>query len=137
MEWLMLSKRQSIEANRAKPIDRHIGGLPSSVRRPLRLHFEPPVDPSAWHMTGRINWPCPHESYEMVPICEWANDKGMRIWLSAQHQELVAEFTDPAKGGWRELAVRSQKLLAGVVQRSCDSFYCITLCLQLTADLSG
>ena len=33
------------------------GRLTSSVRPPLQLQFEPPADPSAWHMTGRFNWP--------------------------------------------------------------------------------
>ena len=56
----------------------------SSVRPPLRLRFEPPADPSTWHLTGRFNWPCPH--YRVVPNREWVNSVGWRIWLPAQHK---------------------------------------------------
>jgi hypothetical protein len=90
--------------------------LTSSVRPPLRLQFEPPADPSAWHMTGRFNWPCPR--YGIVPNCEWVNNKGVRIWLPAQHRGLVAEFTYRTEGRWRELVMRSRRLLARVVRRS-------------------
>ncbi len=111
-------------------------GLASSVRRPLRIQFEPPADPSAWHMTGRFNWPCPHQSYGTVPLCEWANDEGMRIWLPAQHKDLVAEFTYRTEGGWKGLVMRSRRLLASVVRRSRGPVFCITLCyLQLAVDV--
>ena len=111
-----------------------IGRPTSSVRLPLRLNFEPPADPSAWHMTGRFNWPCPH--YGIVPNCEWANDEGMQIWLPAQPKDLVTEFTYQAEGRWRKLAMLSRRLLARVVRRSRDPFFCITLSyLQLAADV--
>jgi hypothetical protein len=58
-----------------------------SVRRPLQIAFEPPADRSNWRVTGRINWPSRNEGYG-VPICEWANDEGTRIWLSAPLKEL-------------------------------------------------
>jgi 2-polyprenyl-6-methoxyphenol hydroxylase-like FAD-dependent oxidoreductase len=106
--WTWSVHRQPIKPMR--PSD----GLASSVRRPLRIQFEPPADPSAWHMTGRFNWPCPHQSYGTVPLCEWANDEGMRIWLPAQHKDLVVEFTYRVEGRWRKLAMRSRKLLAGI-----------------------
>jgi hypothetical protein len=87
-------------------------------------------------MTGRINWPCPHQSYGVVPNCEWVNDEGVRIWLQAQHTDLATEFTDRAKGRWRELAVRSRKLLAGVVEQFHAPVFRITLCyLHLAADV--
>jgi hypothetical protein len=106
----------------------------SSVRPPLRLRFEPPADPSAWHMTGRFNWPCPH--YGIVPNCEWANDEGMRIWLPAQHKDLVTEFTYQVEGRWRELVMLSRRLLARVVRRSRAPVFCTTLFyLQLAADV--
>jgi hypothetical protein len=132
-----MAKRAPIEApNRVRLTDPHSGGLASSVRRPLRIHFEPPADPSAWHMTGRINWPCPHQNYGIVPTCEWANDEGMRIWLPAQHKDLVAEFTYRTEGGWKGLVMRSRRLLASVVPRSRGPVFCITLCyLQLAADV--
>ena len=111
----MLRRRGPIEApNRVRLTDPPSGGLASSVRRPLRIQFEPPADPSAWHMTGRFNWPCPHQSFGIVPSCEWANDEGMRIWLPAQHKDLVAEFTYRVEGRWRKLAMRSWKLLASI-----------------------
>jgi hypothetical protein len=85
-------------------------------------------------MTGRFNWPCPHQSYGIVPLCEWANDEGMRIWLPAQHKDLVVEFTYRVEGRWRKLAMRSRRLLAGVVRRSRAPFLYITLSyLQLAA----
>ena len=106
----------------------------SSVRPPLRLRFEPPADPSAWHMTGRFNWPGPH--YGIVPNCEWVNDEGMRIWLPAQQKDLVTEFTYRAEGRWRELVMRSRRLLARVVRRSRAPVFCTTLFyLQLAADV--
>ena len=106
----------------------------SSVRPPRLLRFDPPADPSAWHMTGRFNWPCPH--YGIVPNCEWANDEGMRIWLPAQHKDLAAEFTYRAEGRWRELVMRSRRLLARVVRRPRAPVFCTTLFyLQLAADV--
>jgi hypothetical protein len=85
-------------------------------------------------MTGRFNWPCPH--YGIVPNCEWVNNEGVRIWLPAQQKDLVTDLTNQAEGRWRELVVRSQKLLAGIVRRSRDPFFCITLSyLQLAADV--
>jgi hypothetical protein len=108
--------------------------LTSSVRPPLRLQFEPPADPSAWHMTGRFNWPCPR--YGIVPNCEWVNNKGVRIWLPAQHRGLAAEFTYRAEGRWRELVMRSRRLLARIVRRSRAPVFCTTLFyLQLAADV--
>jgi hypothetical protein len=47
-------------------------------------------------------------------LCEWANDEGMRIWLPAQHKDLMVEFTYRVEGRWRKLALRSRKLLAGI-----------------------
>jgi hypothetical protein len=106
-----------------------------SVRRPLQIAFEPPAERSNWRMTGRINWPSSNQGYG-VPICEWANDEGARIWLSAQLKELAVEFVDGAEDRRRELAMRSQKLLAGVVRRSRALVFCVTLCyLHLAADV--
>jgi len=108
--------------------------LTSSVRPPLRVQFEPPADPSAWHMTGRFNWPC--SRYGIVPNCEWVNNKGVRIWLPAQHRGLAAEFTNRAEGRWRELVMRSRRLLARIVQRFRAPVFCTTLFyLQLAADV--
>jgi hypothetical protein len=85
-------------------------------------------------MTGTFNWPCPR--YGIVPNCEWVNNEGMRIWLPAQHKDLVAEFTYRAEGRWKQLALRSRKLLTGIVRRSRGPFFCTTLFyLQLAADV--
>jgi hypothetical protein len=101
-----------------------------------RDQFEPPADPSAWHMTGRFNWPCPHQSYGIVPNCEWANNVGVRIWLPAQDKDLAAEFTYRKEGRWRELVMRSRRLLARIVRRSRAPVFCTTLFyLQLAADV--
>ena len=112
-------------------------GRPTSfVRPPLRLRFEPPADPGAWHMTGRFNWPDPHLSFGIVPNCEWVNNEGVRIWLPAQYKDLVTEFTYQAEGRWKELALRSRRLLARVVRRSRAPVFCTTLFyLQLAADV--
>jgi hypothetical protein len=40
-----------------------------------------------------------------IPICEWTNDKGTRIWLSAQLKDPAVEFHDRAQGRWRGLGV--------------------------------
>ena len=107
-----------------------------SVRRPLQIQFSSPADPANWRMTGKINWPSPQQSYGIAPTCEWANDEGTRIWLPAQHKDLMVEFTDRAEGRWRALAMRSQKLLAGVVQQFHAYVFCIALCyLHLAADV--
>ena len=104
------------------------------MRRPLLLRFEPPAAPDDWHMTGNINWPCVHESYGVVPSCEWASEEGVRIWLPAQCVDLGAEPAYRAEGRWRELAIRSLQLLADIARRSCDPFFGTTLCyLQLAA----
>jgi hypothetical protein len=108
----MMAKRAPIEApNRVRLADPLGDGLASSVRRPLRIQFEPPAGPTAWRMTGRFNWPCPPQNYGIVPTCEWANDEGLRIWLPAQHKDLVAEFSYRVEGRWRKLARRSRRLL--------------------------
>ena len=87
-------------------------------------------------MTGRFKWPCPHQSYGIVPNCEWVNNKGVRIWLPAQHKDLTAEFAYRAEGRWRELVMRSRGLLARVVRRTRAPVFWITLSyLQLAADV--
>jgi hypothetical protein len=125
----MLRGRKRIEPYNGVESTASASGDGPSVRRPLRIHFVPPANPSAWHMTGRINWPCPYQSYETVPVCEWANHEGVRIWLSAQHNDLVTEFTDRAEDRRRKLVKRRRKFLTGV-------FLCIILCcLQSAADV--
>jgi hypothetical protein len=105
-----------------------------SVRWPRQIQFEPPATLDNWHMTGRINWSCPRGKDVIGPTCEWANDEGTRIWLSAQLRDLVVEFPDRTDR-WRGFAVRGRKLLAGAVQRSRASAFCIALCyLHLAAD---
>jgi hypothetical protein len=107
----------------------------SSIRRPLEIQFEPPADPGDWRMTGKINWSSPNEAYG-VPICEWANDKGTRIWLSAQLKELAVECTDRAPDRRRALIVRSRELVTSVSWRCRDHSLFVTLCyLQLAADV--
>jgi hypothetical protein len=60
----------------------------------------------------------------------------MRIWLPAQHKDLAAEFTYRAEGRWRELVMRSRRLLARVVRRPRAPVFCTTLFyLQLAADV--
>ena len=83
-----------------------------SVRRPLQIAFEPPADRSNWRMTGKINWPRPHQSYDIGPTCEWTSDEGTRIWLSAQLRGLTVEFTDRAPDRRRALIVRSRERAA-------------------------
>jgi hypothetical protein len=131
-EVAVLHRREPIKAvNQAEGTD----PVPvSSLRRPLQIAFEPPADQSSWRMTGRINWPSPNEGYG-VPICEWANDNGTRIWLSAQLKELAVECVDRAPNRWRPLIVRSRELVARVRQRCGDQSLFVTLCyLQLAAD---
>jgi hypothetical protein len=109
-------------------------GDASSVRRPLQIQFAAPAGPGRWRMTGRLNWPSPNHG--IAPVCEWANDKGTRIGLSAQLKELAVEFSDRAEDRRRELAMRSQKPLAGVVRRSRALVFCVALCyLHLAADV--
>ena len=90
--------------NRGKRISEPTGvsstGLPigKAVRRPMRIHFEPPADPTSWRLTGRVNWHSQHQDYGIVPTCEWANHEGLRIWLPARHKDFVAEFNYGA--GW-------------------------------------
>jgi hypothetical protein len=104
------------------------------VRRPRRIQFEPPAGSKDWHMTGRINWPCPRQRDVVGPTGEWTNDEGARIWLSAQLRDLVIEFPHRTDR-WRGFAVHGRKLLAGAVQRSRASAFCIALCyLHLAAD---
>ena len=108
----------------------------SSVRPPLRLQFEPPANPSAWQMTGRFNWPCPHQSYGIVPNCEWVDNKGVRIWLPAEHRDLAAEFTYRPEGRWGKLVLLCRRLLARMHRRSRAPVFCATLFyLQLAADV--
>jgi hypothetical protein len=115
--------------NRARATDQPSGEL--AVRRPLRIQFEPPADLGIWRLTGRINWPSPNQGYG-VPIGEWTNDKGTRIWLSAQLKELAVEFVDGAEDCRRELAMRSRTLL----QQFNAPLVSITLCyLHLAADV--
>jgi hypothetical protein len=99
----------------------------SSVRRPLQVWFEPPADPGNWRMTGRINWPSPSQGYAL-PICEWTNNEGMRIWLSAQLKDLAVEFSDRAPDRLRGLAVRGRELVASVKRRCGDHSLFVTLC---------
>ena len=136
LEVAVLRKRESSRpVNRVGSTEQSSGELASSVRRPLKILFEPPASPSTWHMTGRINWPSPHQSCGIGLTCDWANDHGMRIWLPAQHRHLVVEFTDRAEGWWRGLAMRSRRFVAGVVRRSRLNVLGITLCyLHLVAD---
>jgi hypothetical protein len=89
-------------------------GIASSVRGPRQIQFEPPAGPNNWHLTGRIHWPAPSQGYGVAPICEWASDEGSRIWLAAQHRDLVVEFTDWAEGRRGGLAIRGRKFLAGI-----------------------
>jgi len=106
-----------------------------SVRRPLQIAFEPPADRSNWRMTGRINWPSSNQGYD-VPICEWANDNGTRIWLSAQLKEVVVECADRAPDRWRELIGRSRELATNVRRRCGDHSLFAALCyLQLVAEI--
>jgi hypothetical protein len=115
---------------------KHLGRPEQLLRRPLRFQFDPPADhPRTWRMTGKINRPSADHDYG-VPICEWANDKGTRIWLSAQLKELAVEFVAGAKDRRRELAMRSRALLGGVVQQFNAPLVSITLCyLHLAADV--
>jgi hypothetical protein len=137
LEVAVLRRREPTRAvNQARATEQPSSEPAYSVRRPLQIQFSSPADPGNWRMTGKINWPSPHQAYGIAPTCEWANDEGRRIWLPAQHKDLVVEFTDRAEGRWRELAMRSRKLLAGVVRRSRVSVSCIALCyLHLGADV--
>jgi hypothetical protein len=112
-------------------------GLPieKAVRRPMRIHFEPPADPTRWRLTGRVNWHSQHQDYGIVPTCEWANHEGLRIWLPARHKDFVAEFNYGADGPWRELILCSRRLLTGILWRSRTSiFYIAVGYLQLAGD---
>jgi hypothetical protein len=105
----------------------------SSVRRPCQIPFEPPADQSNWRLTGRINWPSSNQGYG-VPICEWDNDKGTRIWLSAQLKELAVECTHSAPDRWGELVGRCRELATGARRRCGDHSLFVILCyLQLVA----
>jgi hypothetical protein len=125
--------KRTQEPTGGRPTGFLIGGV---VRRPVRIHFGPPADPTRWRLTGRINWHSQHQDYGIVPTCEWANNEGLRIWLPARHEDLVTEFTYRAEGPRRELVMRTRKLLTGVVRRSRTSLFCIALgYLQLAADV--
>jgi hypothetical protein len=109
-------------------------GSAFSTRRPLQIEFKPPASRSNWRMTGRINWPSPNRG--IAPLCEWASDDGVRMWLSAQLKEMAVEFTDRAEDRRRDLAMRSRALLGAVVQQFNAPLVSITLCyLHLAADV--
>jgi hypothetical protein len=110
------------------------------VRLPLQVQFEPPAHPGNWRMTGRINRPSASQGFG-APVCEWTDDNGTRIWLSAQLKELAVECADQAPGRWRALFVRGRELVTTVGRRGGDHSWFVTLCylqlgyLQLAADV--
>jgi hypothetical protein len=88
-------------------------GIASSVRGPRQIQFEAPAGPNNWHLTGRIHWPARSQGYGVAPICEWVSDEGSRIWLAAQHRDLVVEFTDRAESRRGGLAMGSREISGG------------------------
>jgi len=65
------------------------------MKRPFQIQFAPPAGPGRWRTTGRLKWPS--RNLGIAPLCEWANDEGMRIWLPAQLKELAVELADGAE----------------------------------------
>ena len=135
IEAAVIRRREPIQpVNRTSATEFASSEPASPVRRPVQIQFAPPTGFGTWRITGRLNWPFPNHG--VPPLCEWINNEGSRIWLSAQLKELAVEFVDGAEDGWRELAMRSRALLGGVVQHFNAPLVSITLCyLHLAADV--
>jgi hypothetical protein len=132
--WLLLIVAVVTVAGAAVEAAATEAGDASSVLRPLQIQFAAPAGPGRWRMTGRLKWPSPNHG--IAPVCEWANDKGARIWLSAQLKELAVECADRAPDRWRELIGRSRELATNVRRRCGDHSLFATLCyLQLVAEI--